>query len=170
MLQLGLVASCWASLFNGPDPLEKWTGPEIGFLIAGGVVGMAAGSRRRMCRVGPAGPNPLGIGMFVGCMVPAIVKSWRPLFLISAAFALFGLVLEPLGLMAAIALSVILSAFADDTHKPVGVVGLVVFLCVLCWAVFIYELDIRVAGLAAVLRPGGTLNGSRHESGARSRA
>ena len=66
------------------------------------------------------------------------------MFLISAAFALFGLVLEPLGLMLAIALSVVLAALADETHKPLGVAGLVVFLCVLCWAVFIYELDIRV--------------------------
>jgi hypothetical protein len=91
-----------------------------------------------------AGWNSLGIGIFVGCMVPSIVKSWRPLFLISAAFALFGLMLEPLGLMAAIASAVILSAFGDETHTPKGVVGLVVFLCSLCWAVFIYELDIRV--------------------------
>ena len=145
---LQLVLGCIVlgfSFFNGPDPLEKWTGAETGFLIAGGVVGTAAGlAASHMGGWLSAGWNPLGIGMFVGCLVPSIVKSWRPLFLISAAFALFGLVLEPLGLMAAIALSVILSTFADETHKPVGVAGLVVFLCVLCWAVFIYELDIRV--------------------------
>ena len=46
--------------------------------------------------------------------------------------------------MLAITVSVVLSAFADETHTPKGVAGLVVFLCVLCWAVFIYELDIRV--------------------------
>ena len=80
----------------------------------------------------------------MGCLVPAVIKSWRPLFLISAAFALFGLVLEPLGLMLAITLSVVLASFADETHKPAGVAGLVLFLCVLCYAVFIYELDIRV--------------------------
>ena len=91
-----------------------------------------------------SGWNPLGIGLFVGCMVVSVVKSWRPLFLISAAFSLFGLLLETMGLMATIAITVVLSAFADETHKPVGVAGLVVFLCVLCYAVFIYELDIRV--------------------------
>lgn len=133
------------SLFNGPDPLAKWTSQEVIFLIGGAVVGTAAGLIA--ARVGgwpSAGWNSLGIGMFVGCMVPSIIKSWRPLFLISAAFALFGLVLEPLGLMLAIAVCVVLAAFADETHKPLGVAGLVVFLCVLCWAVFIYELDIRV--------------------------
>lgn len=132
-------------LFNGPDPLAKWTSQEVIFLVGGAVVGTAAGLIA--ARVGgwpSAGWNALGIGMFVGCLVPSIIKSWRPLFLISAAFALFGLVLEPLGLMLAIAVCVVLAAFADETHKPLGVAGLVVFLCVLCWAVFIYELDIRV--------------------------
>ena len=132
-------------LFNGPDPLAKWTSQEVIFLIGGAVVGTAAGMIA--ARVGgwpSASWNALGIGMFVGCLVPAVIKSWRPLFLISAAFALFGLVLEPLGLMLAITLSVVLASFADETHKPAGVAGLVLFLCVLCYAVFIYELDIRV--------------------------
>ena len=144
MLGLGVLVLLFG-LFNGPDPIEKWTPAEIGYLIAGGVAGMAAGLFAAQMPGWPsAGWNSLGIGLFVGCMVPSIVKSWRPLFLISAAFTLFGLVLEPLGLMIAIASAVVLSAFADETHKPVGVAGLVVFLCVLCWAVFIWELDIRV--------------------------
>lgn len=145
-LLLGLsVAVLILGLFNGPDPIEKWTGPEIMFLILGAIGGTAAGLiAAQMGGWVTTGWNPLGIGLFVGCLIPSIVKSWRPLFLISAAFALFGLVLEPLGLMVAIAASVVLSAFADETHKPVGVAGLVVFLCALCWAVFIYELDIRV--------------------------
>ncbi len=144
LLGLGCLVLLFG-LFNGPDPLDRWTPQEITFLLGGAVGGTAAGLFAAQMPGWPsAGWNALGIGMFVGCMVPSVVKSWRPLFLISAAFALFGLVLEPLGLMAAIALSVILSAFADDTHKPVGVAGLVVFLCVLCWLVFIKELDIRV--------------------------
>ena len=132
-------------LFTGPDPLAKWTSQEVIFLIGGAVVGPAAGMIA--ARVGgwpSASWNALGIGMFVGCLVPSVIKSWRPLFLISAAFALFGLVLEPLGLMLAITLSVMFASFADETHKPAGVAGLVLFLCVLCYAVFIYELDIRV--------------------------
>ena len=144
LLGLGIIVLV-LGLFNGPDPIAKWTGPEIGFLLAGAAVGTAAGiGASHMGGWLAAGWNPLGVGLFVGCMVVSTVKSWRPLFLISAAFSLFGLILEPLGLMLAIALSVILSAFADETHKPAGVAGLVVFLCALCWAVFIYELDIRV--------------------------
>lgn len=132
-------------LFNGPDPIEKWTGAEIGFLIAGAAAGVAAGMiAARVPGFASVGWNSLGIGLFVGCMVVSIVPSWRPLFLVSAAFSLFGIILEPLGLMVAIAASVGLSALADKTHTPLGVAGLIVFLCVLCWAVFIYELDIRV--------------------------
>lgn len=139
------VAVLFLGLFNGPDPIAKWTGPEIGFLLAGAAAGVAAGMiAARIPGFTSAGWNSLGIGLFVGCMVVSVVKSWRPLFLISAAFSLFGIVLEPLGLMLAITVCVVLSAFADETHTPKGVAGLVVFLCVLCWAVFIYELDIRV--------------------------
>ncbi len=132
-------------LFNGPDPITMWTGPEILFLVLGAAIGTAAGiAAGHMGGWAGAGWNPLGIGLFVGSMIVSVVKSWRPLFLITAAFCLFGLVLETLGLMVAITISVVLSAFADETHRPKGVVGLVVFLCALCWAVFIWELDIRV--------------------------
>jgi len=144
MMGLGVLVLI-AGLFNGPDPIEKWTSAEIVFLIGGAVGGTVAGLVAAQLPGWPsAGWNSLGIGIFVGCMIPSIIASWRPLFLVSAAFALFGLVLEPLGLMIAIGSAVILSAFADETHTPKGVAGLVVFLCVLCWAVFIYELDIRV--------------------------
>ncbi|WP_198376446.1 hypothetical protein [Neoroseomonas rubea] len=144
LLALGVIVLI-IGLFNGPDPIARWTGPEIGFLLAGAAAGTAAGLVASKVGGWPsAGWNSLGLGMFVGCMVVAVVKSWRPLFLISAAFALFGLLLEPAGLMATIAICVILSAFADETHTPKGVAGLVLFLCVLCYAVFIYELDIRV--------------------------
>ncbi len=144
MMGLGFLVAL-AGLFNGPDPISKWTSSEIVFLIGGAIGGVAAGMAAAQVPGWPsAGWNSLGIGIFVGCLIPSIVPSWRPLFLVSAAFALFGLVLEHLGLMAAIALAVALSSLADKTHTPKGVVGLVVFLCVLCWAVFIYELDIRV--------------------------
>lgn len=132
-------------LFNGPDPLAKWTTNEIVLLILGAIGGTAAGIAASHLPGWPgAGWNPLGIGLFVGCMIPSIIESWRPLFLISAAFTLFGLVLETLGFMIAITISVVLSSFADRTHRPIGVAGLVAFLCALCWFVFIWYLDIRV--------------------------
>lgn len=146
MVLLGLgIAVFVIGLFNGPDPIGMWTAPEIGFLFAGAAAGLVAGYAAEAAGGWLAsGWNPFGIGLFVGSMVVSIVKSWRPLFLITAAFCLFGIMLETLGLMASIAISVALSALADTTHRPKGVVGLIVFLCVLCWVVFIWELDIRV--------------------------
>jgi hypothetical protein len=93
-----------------------------------------------------AGWNALGIGLFVGCLVAAVPPGWRALFLPSAAFTLFGLTLEPLGFLVAIVVTVICSAFADKEHleRPLGVAGLIAFLCALCWAIFIRYLDIRV--------------------------
>jgi hypothetical protein len=134
-------------LFNGPDPLSKWTPGEIGFLIAGAVVGVAAGMiAARIPGFPSSGWNSLGIGLFVGCLVAAIPPGWRALFLPSAAFTLFGLVLEPLGFLVAIIVTVICAAFADKEHleRPLGVVGLIAFLCALCWGIFIRYLDIRV--------------------------
>lgn len=137
----------FGGLFNGPDPLADWTPAEIGCLIAGGVAGVAAGMiAARIPGFPSSGWNALGIGMFVGCMVAAIPPGWRALFLPSAAFTLFGLALEPLGIIVAIIITVICSALADQEHldRPLGVVGLCAFLCALCWAIFIYYLDIRV--------------------------
>jgi hypothetical protein len=134
-------------LFNGPDPLEDWSPAEIGFLIGGTVAGIAAGMiAARIPGFPSAGWNALGIGMFVGCIVASIPPGWRALFLPSAAFTLFGLVLEPLGFLVAITVTVICSALADQEHldRPLGLVGLCAFLCALCWAIFIYYLDIRV--------------------------
>ena len=134
-------------LFNGPDPLDDWSPAEIGFLIGGTVAGVVVGM---ICARIPgflsSGWNPLGIGLFVGCMIISIPPGWRALFLPSAAFTLFGLLLEPLGFIVAITLTVICSALADQEHldRPLGVAGLCAFLCVLCWAIFIYYLDIRV--------------------------
>jgi len=70
--------------------------------------------------------------------------AWRELLLVLAAMCVFGLLLEKGGLFLAIAATIAVSALADRTHRPLGVLGLIVFLLALCWFVFIRELDIRV--------------------------
>ncbi len=56
--------------------------------------------------------------------------AWRELVLVLAAMCVFGLLLEKGGLFLAIAATVAVSAMADRTHRPLGVLGLVVFLLV----------------------------------------
>ena len=50
-----------------------------------------------------------------------------------------------LGTMMFVIGTVVGSAVADREHRPVGVLGMTVFLVALCWWIFIKELDIRVA-------------------------
>ena len=86
----------------------------------------------------------LAIGLFNG-PDPLERWAWRELVLILASLCVFALLLERGGLFLAIAATVAVAALADRTHRPLGVLGLIIFLIALCWFVFIRELDIRVS-------------------------
>ncbi|WP_237215430.1 hypothetical protein [Falsiroseomonas oryziterrae] len=131
-----------AGLFNGPDPLDRWTKLEImavpfGILACFVIYPIAAA-------VGFSGWYPLGFGLLAGCLAVSIAPGWRPIGLVHAGMAMFGLMLEQFGLMASIVATVAVASLAEPTHRVKGVVGMIIFLCVLCWWVFIRELDIRV--------------------------
>ncbi|MBC7800727.1 MAG: tripartite tricarboxylate transporter TctB family protein [Gemmatimonadaceae bacterium] len=85
----------------------------------------------------------LGIGLFNG---PDGLEEWpwREQMVILAAICVFGLLLERGGLMLSIAATVVIASFADREQRPLGVLGTVAFLMVLCWWVFIQQLQIRV--------------------------
>jgi hypothetical protein len=83
------------------------------------------------------------IGLFNG-PDPLERWAWREVVLILASLCVFAVLLEGGGLFLAIAALVGVSALADKSHRPLGVLGLTVFLIALCWFVFIRELDIRV--------------------------
>ena len=46
--------------------------------------------------------------------------------------------------LAAVAAAVVVSAFADRSQRPLGVLGLVLALMALCWWVFVRQLSLRV--------------------------
>jgi hypothetical protein len=131
-----------AALFNGPDPLDDWTKLEIlavpFAVVAGFVVYFIARG------VGFTSWYPLGFGLLGACLAISVAPGWRPIGLVHAGMAVFGLMLDQFGLMASIVGAVVVAVLAEPTHRPKGVLGLVIFLCVLCWWVFIRELDIRV--------------------------
>jgi hypothetical protein len=139
---LGVVVFL-TGMFSGPDPLDKWTKQEIlsvplgiaAFFIVNFAVdasGLATGW------------YTLGWASLAGCLGLSFAPGWRPLGLVHAGMAVFGLMLEQFGLMLAIACCTLVASLADTQHRPKGVIGMVLFLCVLCWLVFIKELDIRV--------------------------
>ena len=74
----------------------------------------------------------VGIACLVGLLVISISPAWRPLGMPLASYAVFALLLEPLGLMISIAALCVVAAFADRDHRPLGVAGMTLFLCVLC--------------------------------------
>lgn len=132
-------------LNSGPDPLEKWTGLDVGSLALGVVVGFL------VYRFSPAvAPffgqtyNAVGLGLLAGMLATSISAGWRYLAVICAAVAAFGLLLDQGGFFVALTAVILISVFADRAHTVRGSIGLLTFLLVLCYWVFIYELDIRV--------------------------
>jgi hypothetical protein len=143
-LGLGILVTLMA-LFSGPDPLEKWTGVDVGALVAGIAVGWIA------WRVAPMFGsffgqtyNAVGLGLIAGFLAMTVSPGWRVMALICAAVALFGILLERGGFFVALAATIVISAFADREHRPLGVAVMTVSLLALCWWVFINQLDIRV--------------------------
>jgi len=132
-------------LNNGPDPLEAWSGLDIGGLALGVAVGYL--TYRFSPLIAPwfgQTYNAIGFGILAGFVAMAISSGWRLVAFVCAGVAAFGLLLDTGGFFVAVAAVVLLSVFADRDHRPLGVAGLLGFLLVMCWWVFIYELDIRV--------------------------
>jgi predicted cation transporter len=145
-IQMGLgILVTLAALFTGPDPLENWTGIDIGAFAAAIAAGWI------VWRIAPVFGsffaqtyNAVGLGLIAGFLVLAISQGWRVLGVICAAVALFGILLEKGGFFVALTATIVISAFADRDHRPLGVALMTVFLLALCWWVFISQLDIRV--------------------------
>jgi hypothetical protein len=136
-----------AGLINGPDPLEKWTGVDVGSLAASVAAGVIAWKiAPQISSFFGQTYNGVGFGIMVGMIVLSFSAGWRMLGLICAAVAIFGLLLEKFGFFAALTGTILISAVAEPDHlkKPLGIAGIWAFLLVLCYWVFIYELDIRV--------------------------
>lgn len=133
------------SLMSGPDPLERWTGLDIGTFLGGIVAGLAA------WWIAPSiwgffgqTYNAVGVGMTVGFFVMAISSGWKMLAIICASVSLFGLLFEQAGFFIGLTALIVVACLAEHTHTKKGIAGVTLFLLALCWWVFIYELDIRV--------------------------
>jgi len=144
-LQFGLGAIVLAfSFFSGPDPLERWTKIDFVTLFLG--IGITLAAYPLFAGIPALSANwyPLGLALMIGLGVMAISPGWRRLAFVLAGMTVFGVLLDQGGLFLAITAMVIIAALADPDHRPLGVLGCVIFLLALCWWVFIHELDIRV--------------------------
>jgi hypothetical protein len=147
-LEIGLAAGViLLALFNGPDPLARWTGLEIASLVIGVAVGVLVW--RLSSNFGvffTQSYNGVGLGLLAGFLAICFAQGWRLIGYICASMCIFALVLEKGGLMLALTGSIFVAALAEPAHraKPIGVLGLTIFLLALCWWIFIKQLDIRV--------------------------
>ncbi|MFC7541522.1 hypothetical protein ACFQU2_21545 [Siccirubricoccus deserti] len=137
-----------AAFFSGPDPLQKWTTQESVNLALAIAVGTA------VWWVAPnfgtffsSTYNGVGLGMLAGFLVLCWSLGWRLIGCICAAMCVFALLLEQGGLMLALIGTILVASLAEPEHRdrPLGVMGITIFLLALCWWVFIKQLDIRVS-------------------------
>jgi hypothetical protein len=147
LLGLGVII-LGTAFFNGPDPLQKWTGVDSASLALAIVAGYGAFLLApQISSYFETGYGNLGIGMLVGFLVICWSVRWRLIGYICAGLCVFCLLLEKGGLLLALLATIIIACLAEPEHRqrPLGVVGVSIFLLALCWWVFIKQLDIRVA-------------------------
>jgi hypothetical protein len=70
--------------------------------------------------------------------------AWRPLVVIIAAIAVFGVMLEPLGLALAVPALICISSLAGDEFHWKGVVLNAVVLTIGSWAIFVWGLKLTI--------------------------
>lgn len=138
---------------------DFWSG--VMFILAG--VGFAWGATNynfgSAARPGP-GYFPFGLGILLAVLGAAIMLkaltvptkdgdpigsfAWRPLGLIVAAVAVFGLVLPKLGMFLSLPLLVLIASYAGDEFHIGEVAINSVVLTVFSWAIFIWGLNLTI--------------------------
>ncbi len=138
------------------SPKDFWAGLFF-IAVAAGFIGLSQRyGMGNMHRMGPAlFPTLVGallatLGLIIALRAlavdgPAVPRLYaRPIGMSLAAIVLFGVVLQHLGLIAAIAALVVVSAMAYRESKPVEIAGLLVALTAFSVAVFVWLLGLPI--------------------------
>lgn len=147
LMGLGMIVLATA-FFSGPDPLQRWTGVDSASVALGIAAGYGAFLLApQISDYFATGYGNLGIGMLVGFLVICWSLRWRLIGYICASLCIFSLLLEKGGLLLSLTATILIACLAEPEHRqrPLGVLGVTIFLLALCWWVFIQQLDIRVA-------------------------
>ena len=75
---------------------------------------------------------------------PVGAFAWRPLAIIVAAIAVFGLMLEPIGMIITVPVLIFISSFAGDEFHWKGVAIAAVVLTIGSWAIFVWGLKLTI--------------------------
>ena len=147
LMGLGIIV-LGTSFFSGPDPMQRWSAVDSASLALSIVAGYGAFLvAPRISSYFETSYGSLGLGMLVGFLVICWSERWRLIGYICAGLCIFCLLLEKGGLLLSLAVTILIACLAEPEHRqrPLGVLGVMVFLIALCWWVFIKQLDIRVA-------------------------
>ena len=127
-------------LFSGPDIIDAETRREVAMsLIAIGAFGIAVVLEAKLGKAGWI-PHVLLMGaMAIVCL--ALKSSMLPIML---SMYFFWAALERWGFVVAIIGSVAIAGLAERPVRVVRMAGTALGLLALCWAIFIWYLDIRV--------------------------
>jgi hypothetical protein len=127
-------------------------------LLAGGIaIAWYSATQYNIGTPGRMGPGmfPLALGWLLAILgaalaVPAFFRSGAAFkvrlvtpLLVLAGIAAFALLLEPFGLIAAILGVVVISSLAEMKVRPVSLLALCCFLCLLAWLIFSVALGIN---------------------------
>jgi phosphatidylglycerophosphate synthase len=70
--------------------------------------------------------------------------AWRPLLVVVAAIAIFGIMLEPLGLALTVPVLIIIVSLASNEFRWRGVLIAAFVLTIFSWAIFVYGLKLTI--------------------------
>ena len=82
---------------------------------------------------------------------PVGAFAWRPMLVVTAAIVAFGALLEPMGLLVAVPVTVVIVSFATRGMTWLSIVLIAIILAVFSWAVFIWGLKLTIPVLPAFL-------------------
>ncbi|MEP7300302.1 MAG: tripartite tricarboxylate transporter TctB family protein [Caldimonas sp.] len=107
-----------------------------------------------------AGYFPLGLALILAVMGAVVIfKSltieteggdkvgsfaWRPLVIIVIAIAVFGAMLEPLGMLISVPVLILIASLAGDEFHWKGVAAAAIVLTVFSWAIFVWGLKLTI--------------------------
>jgi hypothetical protein len=138
------------------SPRDFWSGLIFIAIAAGFMIGAYRYGMGNMHQMGPGlFPTLVGVLLAVlGAVVtlrafviegPPVPRFYlRPIVISLVAITLFGVALQYLGLIAAIAAVVLVGVLASRESRPLEVAGLVVFLTVFSVAVFVWMLGLPI--------------------------
>ena len=82
---------------------------------------------------------------------PVGAFAWRPMIVVVVAIAAFGALLEPMGLLVAVPITVIIVSFATKGMTWLSILVIAALLTVFSWAVFVAGLKLTIPVLPAFL-------------------